>query len=399
MHIVTISAFAPTRENTGPPTSLPYQLLRHAPADATVDLYHYAPEDRFRATFISDLTDLRLNKIIEIPSLKPWERRLSNWHSRIRRLPNGVARFPLNRKIADAINRSRPDLIWIYPYWMLDWVTALHAPRIVVTGPDSAVLHCERVLRHGKWQTYDDLRPVLRQLECNLQLERALGTTSARIHLVGEADAVRYNQVVGQVRQGYFTSYPCHDYLPINEPLEASTGRLRVVISGGDGTVYVGDHLGRLTARLVANADILAAKYEFLCIGANYEGLVGRLRAVGYCVIHKVWVENFAAELTTAHIQIFPIAVGTGTKGKVLHALATGLLGIGSAFAFENIAIDPQDDCLLYQQPEDIVEYLTRIWEQKLFYGEMARRATQKVRLHHAPSRVGEIFWRMALCF
>ncbi len=94
---------------------------------------------------------------------------------------------------------------------------------------------------------------------------------------------------------------------------------------------------------------------------------------------------------------MFPIAVGTGTKGKVLHALASGLLGIGSEFAFENIEAVPDEDYILYHKAEDVTYCLKDIMVNRLKYDKIANTDSQKVRKKHSPELICKLFWEAVL--
>lgn len=82
-----------------------------------------------------------------------------------------------------------------------------------------------------------------------------------------------------------------------------------------------------------------------------------KLVANGYEVECKSWVEVYAGEVIKHDIQLFPISVGSGTKGKVLDALSMGLLCIGSEIAMENIYVKHGHSCYLYHNVSDVVEF------------------------------------------
>ena len=85
------------------------------------------------------------------------------------------------------------------------------------------------------------------------------------------------------------------------------------------------------------------------------------LRQAGYEVEHIKFAPDYIEEICKHDIQITPIAVGTGTKGKVLDALANGLLVIGTSYAMENIAVENGVSCIVYQKPEEVIKILMDI--------------------------------------
>jgi len=388
--IAFVSAFRPSRDNRGGPTGLPYQLLGHAPG--AVALHHFdwppggegaRPDERGGG--------------VRIPFPPGPLRRYFYRRAWLRGLPAGVGQFPENRKVIARINAMRPDLVWLYPHWLLDWLPGLRCRNVVVTGPDSAALHSERLIRYGAWSGLDELTAEWRQFRRNVALERRWGGTRARVHLVGEADAARFRALTGRPEQCRFLPHPHSDFLPLRAPLGAVGGKIRVVITGSGRTVYVGGALVWLAEALAGAAPALAGTYEFSLLGAGYDAFAGALRGAGYTVHQADWAESYAQALASAQVQIFPIAVGTGTKGKVLNALATGLLGIGTPFAFENIAVTPGEDCLLYRDAEEVPLFLGAVLRDRAFYKAMAASGANKVRRHHSPAATSAAFWEWAL--
>ena len=228
-------------------------------------------------------------------------------------------------------------------------------------------------------------------------LERRWGRTRARVHLVGEADAAKFRTLTARPEQCRFFAHPHFGYVPLQTPLGTKVGKIQILIAGGGQTVYVGGELARLAGELTKAALMLAASYEFLMLGAGYAECAGMLREAGYAVQQNAWVEHYDQALASVQIQIFPIAVGTGTKGKALNALATGLLGIGTPFAFENISVTPGEDCLVYRGAEEVPVLLDAVLRDRLFYEKMAAQGADKVRQFHSPVVTSAAFWEWAL--
>ena len=85
------------------------------------------------------------------------------------------------------------------------------------------------------------------------------------------------------------------------------------------------------------------------------------LKNAGYEVEHITFAPDYIEEICKHDIQITPIAIGTGTKGKVLDALANGLLVIGTPYAMENIAVEHGVSCIVYQEPQEVIKILLDI--------------------------------------
>lgn len=104
-------------------------------------------------------------------------------------------------------------------------------------------------------------------------------------------------------------------------------------------------------------------------------------------------MDNYIEAIIQYDIQITLLSSGAGTKGKVLDALANGLLVIGSAFALENIAVRHNNSCLRYRHIDEIVRELRTIPFQRNKYEKIARKGMEQVRIYHAPQRISKRFF------
>lgn len=395
MKAVLVSAFPPTRDNRSAPTALPYQILKHAPAGLDIQLFYYNDIDLPRNLIERELAALPLLEAAEIPRPNRLLQRVSSHRIDTQCLPAGVRRYPRNLNVQRAINRFRPDLVWLYPYWLIDWVTRTKCRNIVTTGPDSATLHSQRLLRFGHHNS-SGLRIARDEFKRNIALEKKWALTSTRIHMVGVGDVQNYVEITNRRDQAVFITHPYSGCGELRDKL-TTTSKLRIVVSGAGNSVYVGNHVRRLTTALVCRCHVLAQRCKLSFIGPGYGDAIAQLRSAGYEVSEQHWVDDYSHELSKHQIQIFPIAVGTGTKGKVLNSVATGLLAIGSKFAFENIAIDTARDCLVYEEPEEIPSHIEAIANDPAGYADRASIAANKVRAAHSPVTTARDFWEYAL--
>ncbi|XGV98159.1 MAG: glycosyltransferase family 4 protein [Leptolyngbya sp. BL-A-14] len=400
MRVAVVSGFLPSKHNLKGPTALPYQLLKYAPNNVEIDLYYFplwyeveTPE----SVLMEDLHSLPLKNIYTVTRPNHFVQNYVNWRNRRQGLPGGLNLFPVNQTIVNKINLSKPELVWLYPHWLVNWIDHINSHKIVVSGMDSSVLHTERLIRYGKWQTADEVSWAVHALRENTKLEAMLGLKPVKVHMVGINDVKKYAFVSGQVEQAFYSPHPHYDYLSIKSTLTRSEKKVTVLFSGGGDNVYVGNHLKHVINSLVDAAEILSSRFNFLFIGSNYKQYVDSLLSVGYSVDFINWVDDYSKALSEALIQIFPIAVGSGTKGKVLQAFASGLLAIGSDIAFENISVIPGKDCLQYHNPEDVSSLLIKVLNDLPFYEKMAASGAQKVREKHAPEYTSKIFWEKIL--
>ena len=133
----------------------------------------------------------------------------------------------------------------------------------------------------------------------------------------------------------------------------------------------------------------LAPQYTINFLGRGWETHADNMTKAGYEVNHMVFAENYVEEIRNHDIQITPISIGTGTKGKVLDAIANGLLVIGTSYALENIAVKNGVSCVEYQKAEEAVQVLLDIPNNISYYEQMAELGRNKVLTVHAREKCG----------
>jgi len=109
------------------------------------------------------------------------------------------------------------------------------------------------------------------------------------------------------------------------------------------------------------------------------------------------WVESYHALMNSIDVQIFPIAIGTGTKGKVLSAMSAGCICIGTPYAFSNISPRPSPPHYRYASPLHGLDHLsglhTRVDASKQ---EALNYAKQLLAEHNPAGVIGKMWGRMA---
>ena len=136
--------------------------------------------------------------------------------------------------------------------------------------------------------------------------------------------------------------------------------------------------------------------YTITFLGKGWEEHVETLRKAGYEVNHIKFAPDYIEEICKHDIQITPISIGTGTKGKVLDALANGLLVIGTPYAMENIAVENGVSCIEYREPQEVIEVLLDIVkngnenDNREKFETMAAAGREAVLSLHSPEKVAK---------
>ena len=123
--------------------------------------------------------------------------------------------------------------------------------------------------------------------------------------------------------------------------------------------------------------------------------MANMLKTVGFDVDIKGYVDDYAAEISSHHIQLTPVAVGTGTKGKVLDAFANGLMVIGTPLALENIAVKSGKECVLYRDGVELADWLNRLAHEPSTIEEIARAGKEAVLREHGREKIAREFFSL----
>ena len=123
-----------------------------------------------------------------------------------------------------------------------------------------------------------------------------------------------------------------------------------------------------------------------------------RLRCAGWQSCLITFAEDYAEELCRHDVQITPISIGTGTKGKVLDAITNGLLVIGTPFALENIAVRHGQECLQYERASEVPSMLRDIAGNRSRYEAMAEAGREAVLREHNRARASQALFGMFAC-
>ncbi len=400
MKVLLISAYPPSRHNLGGPSALPYYLSKHRPVDIELDLYYYNNFGSKEHLFNKELQAV-FNQIKVIPQTPTWKYYPLRILRELSLLPL-LAGVPLKllppKEIVTAIKKEKYDLIWIYPNILFQWHYDLRNNKTVMTGPDNSFLNYtlikEKYIHKNIFLKGIPQLERFNQLFKNSQkLENKWASSGALLHVVGDDDKKMYDKM-GAGGHSFFSLHPYYEYESIKKPIADKEGRITILFTGTNESIYTGRYLEEIIGMISANPE-LAASYDFLFIGKNFENGATKLKSAGFHTSVHAWVDNYESAISHAQIQVFPIVLGTGTKGKVLCALATGLLCIGTKHAFENIQIDLREDCIYVpdNEPKQVIMALYAIINDKQMYTRIAKSASDKVRELHSPVRTSTLFW------
>lgn len=386
--IVFFTGFTPTQDNYGGPSAMAYHFFKYRPAGTVIRVY------TTNANNVSDkiITHVCKNLGIEIIVL---EDTLYNYFHRRERFETlrmklgidksyNVSNYKLSNRILNEIQKFNPNLVWVYQESLTTVIRQLSKFNLMVSGFDCFALHCNRALR----DPYIFANPLrykraLYEYKMVLHRELQLSTIPCRYFDVGIEDRNMFEIVTGRKDAKF---YPHPHFQVVSKEIDFSAQKLSILISGKYDQ-YTWTDANKLIALLKEHKEF-AASYKFTFLGRGWDECSSGLKECGYDVEYKTWVDIYAEECARHDIQIFPISVGSGTKGKVLDALCMGLLCIGSKVAMENIYVKTGHSCFQYSNMQDVLEFLKKIDSDRDSARVIAENGRSQVLKWHNPKRI-----------
>jgi len=365
MKIVEITSITPWRENKSGTSALQYHLLVDRPEDIDVDVWTYNFNNLTREEIIRVEEELRV-KIHVVD--RPWWVEKQQWLRPIR----VVLKYPmmsylrLSGGTINEIDEIKPDGVWIYGEELLGISNQMSRYKRVHTFPDAESLYYERL---GGWKR------IVAGSKYRA-MERAMDR-DVKYHLVGEED-VRWFE---KIALGVDARFIRHPHYELKEKEVKFGDKIKLLIAGKNNLYMKG--------RAEEMIDVLdnihkIDGYEITFLGKGWSEQAERLKRVGYQVRVIEYAGGYVDEVIRHDVQITPISVGTGTKGKVLDALSNGVLVVGTEYALENIVVGG----VLYNTKEELKNVLIDILNEREKYEGMAMDARDNVRRGHNRHKV-----------
>ena len=395
MKVIGISVMMPAAENIRGTSALPYHLLAGRDKSIEVILYSYNLNRLSKEQIDSVAKELNI-KIRLLPV--PW------WYVFFLRFLSPF-RILLNYPIAnyirlsssqlDTIINDNPDAIWIYGEELSRVSRQLKDFRRVHTLPDCESLYYYRML--GKRFAIRNKKRFWRSAFMYpkyLNMEKQFDTSSnIHYHLVGKEDVNFLKEICPGI-QAHFLRHPHYQVAKPAKVISFSTPKIKVLIAG-QYNLYMQQDADTMINCLIKNKELsdLKEHYVYTFLGKGWEHHVNSLNNAGYETHHIKFAPDYIEEICKHDIQVTPICIGTGTKGKVLDAIANGLLVVGSWYALENIAVEHNVSCIQYEEIKDVVNILKKIHLNPPKYEAIAERGRENIlQKHNGKTTSKELF-------
>lgn len=375
MKICVVSTTAPASENIRGTSALPYHLVKGRILNANVNANDNFIIYSFNNNGLSDEKIAEVEKelkctIKKVP-LPGWYQWMFKLHLLFLRI---FLKYPftnfitLPKKYVEEIKAQQPDLIWVMGEELSRIVKQFPEFQRIQIGPDTESLYYYRMMgRRFVMKNAIDYWKCALMYRKYARMEREFCTDENYIYYaVGEEDVKHLHQLNPKVKAKFLR----HPHYEVSSKLKIENGKLKInfhqpkikVLIAGRYDLYMKQEADELLEELKnSRIEELKEHYMFTFLGKGWEKHVESMKQAGYEVEHIRFAPDYIEEICKHDIQITPIAIGTGTKGKVLDALANGLLVIGTPYAMENIAVEHGVSCIVYQEPQEVIKILMDI--------------------------------------
>ena len=382
MLTVVITLLTPSKENIRGTTALPFHLLKERPNDVNVMVYSFNA-NKLTNKQIAEV-ERELNVEIRLLILPRWYRWLFKFHLLFLRV---FLKYPfvnyikLPQRYVDEIKAQQPDMIWVNSEEMSRIPKQFPRFRRIQVGPDVESLYYYRMMsRRFVMNNVVDYWKCAMMYRKYTRMEREFCTDdNFTYYAVGKADIAHIRQLAPNVNCKFLR----HPHYAVAErgAIRFNQPKIKLLVAG-QYNLYVQQTADEVLPALISNNQ-LANAYSITFLGKGWEQHVMALRSARYEVEHISFAPNYLEEIIKHDIQVTPITIGTGTKGKVLDALANGLLVLGTPYAMENIAVEHGKSCVVWETPKELVETLLDIPTRITYYERMAEAGREAVLEHH----------------
>lgn len=398
MKISLLTLYTPTHENVRGPSALPYYLLKYRGSGIAVEVYSFnlnKVKDE-QISWIERQLDLKIT-ILKIPRWYCW---IEKWKLTKIRV---FLKYPLycyikpTKKHLKELTANQPDLIWRYPDFFIHVSEQLPQYKHIVTGPD-----CPAVVYFRQLNDSTGYKNLLFWMGLSKVAYGAILQTKAdrgknvAYHVVGLNDWRTLKRICPE-KEVFFLLHP-HYELKKNPTIDFSGKRLKLLIAGKL-DFYMQSGVNELLPVLRTMKSSVKEQYEMTLLGKGWEKVCAQLNAAGILCKHISWVDDYVESISQYDIQLSPITVGGGMKGKVLDALANGLLVIGTEVALENIAVRNMESCVLYKNAIQLPAILESVLCNRKKYESIARKGMEQARTYHSPERISKRFFELVKKF
>ena len=394
--IALISLQTPTATNYNGASALPYHLIMWRPKTIEIEVWSFN-WNGCDASRISE-TERSLNIKIHIVNIPKWFKLLSFVLIRLL-LPQpmlGYLKIPakISAEIKDYLSAPESAL-WIYGEELAHLAVDFKDKPTVITTPDCEAMYYYRVLGMKdvplKWSSLVRYS-LMYHRHATMASKYPIGFNII-YHLVGNADA-KFLKMLNEAANVVALRHPHYGVASLLHTESSVYEKIKLLVAGRY-DFAMSSAVDVAVNAMINLSEETKKKYLITFLGKGWSESCNKLKNAGFDVEIKGYVDDYAAEVSSHHIQLTPVAVGTGTKGKVLDAFANGLMVIGTPFALENIAVESGKECIEYCSGSDLSKWLTTIAKSPDLIHRIATAGQQAVLGQHGQAKIADEFFEL----
>lgn len=390
MNLALITLSTPTPDNVRTASALAFHIAKFRPESVVLSIYSFNLNEIQEPQIKEIEKELRC-KIQILPISTFVQKLFKSWTAPLRAfIPKPMlAYLQLPQSVLTELQQEY-DAYWVYGEDISHFAKYFSPKPVVVTTPDCEALYYHRVL--GKSGIAASLYQTFRygiMLNKYARMESGFPTgDNIKYHLVGEADRDFLENTCPGIN-AVFIRHPHYNYA--EKSIAFNSEKIRILIAGRY-DFYMKDKCDEMTTALMENVE-LAKSYKITFLGKYWENVVTKLKNAGYEVEYKHFVDDYRGELIQHDIQLTPIGVGTGTKGKVLDAFANGLMVIGTRGALENIDVKSGDSCYEYKKGNELIDILQYVLKNRKMAEQIAEKGRHQIFNSHGREIIAKQFF------
>ncbi len=394
--VALITLHTPTETNFRGASALPFHLLAYRPEGVEMQIWSYNINGCSDEQIAESEQKLGV-KINRIPQPR-WLRLLKTPPARLILSKPVLCYLPLLTKTTADIKDylcGHESAVWIYGEDIAHLAKKFEGYPIVITTPDCETMYYHRVLAM-KGIPQSPSRIARYSLMYHRYAKMAAQSPAGpkiHYHLVGIEDA-RFLKKLNPLAQVVFLPHPHYSpsLLPKQEIKPDEPIRLLVA---GRYDFAMAQAVDEALQAISSLPQHIKDRYFITFLGNGWESCYGYIKKAGFSTELKGFVKEYAEELSLHHIQLTPIAVGTGTKGKVLDAFINGLMVIGTPLALENIAAERDNECIEYTEPEELRQWLIRLANNPTEINTIAKAGQKAVLREHNRGKIAQSLFEL----
>jgi len=246
----------------------------------------------------------------------------------------------------------------------------LYAPQAKLIF-DTVDLHYLREQRAAELENRDALK------------RQAAATRANELKIMRECDITL---VVSPVEQALLKREIPHVRVEILSNVHEIHG-CRKNFSDRSDIVFIGgfQHTPNVDAMLFFSSEIWPSLTKILpeiklhIVGSKATDEIFALNNNNNIIVHG-FVEDIAPLMDNCRISIAPLRYGAGVKGKVNMAMSYGLPVIATSIAVEGMYVQPDEEVLVADTPQDFASAIIRLYQDELLWNKLSRNGMENVR-------------------